>query len=157
MKGISPMIATVLLIAFTVGVGGLISVWVTSFTTESTNIVSKEGIDQITCSNGALELSTLRYCSSTNNMSGIIKNNGRITLGNITLQVIFTNGSSSISHSLNDTGTGGVNAGNFLALRPGQIFSFNVSAGGGNYHRIWVYSNCSEVTDLATSSDVATC
>jgi flagellin-like protein len=36
MKGISPMIAVVLLIAFTVAVGGIISVWLTGFTRTTT-------------------------------------------------------------------------------------------------------------------------
>jgi len=45
MKGISPLIAAVLLIAFTVAVGGIIAVWVTSFTkTTTTNVgVSTRG------------------------------------------------------------------------------------------------------------------
>jgi len=159
MKGLSPLVATVLLIAFTVGVGGLISVWISGFTKTSSSIVSKEGENQILCSNGAIDLSNLRYCSTINNISGIIKNNGRITLGNITLQTIFNNGTQ-VSHSLNDTGTGGVNAGNYLALRAGQIFSFNVSIGGGSsgqYDRIWIYTNCSGVTDTALSNDFTTC
>lgn len=159
MKGLSPLVATVLLIAFTVGVGGLISVWISGFTQTSSKIVSKEGETQILCSNGAIDLSNLRYCSTTNNISGIIKNNGRITIGNITLQTIFSNGSL-ISHALNDTGTGGASSGNYLALRVGQVFSFNVSIGGassGAYDRLWAYTNCSGVTDTALSSDFTTC
>ena len=159
MKGLSPLIATVLLIAFTVGVGGVISLWITTFTQTSSKIVSKEGENQLICSNGAIALSSLKYCSSTSNISGIIKNNGRIILGNITLQTVFINGTL-ISHAFNDTGTGGGSNGNSLALKAGQIFSFNVSLGGGsnaNYDKIYIYSNCSSVTDLATSSDVTTC
>ena len=159
MKGLSPLVATVLLIAFTVGVGGLISVWITGFTQTSSKIVSNEGEKQIICSNGAVDLTNLRYCSSTNNISGIIKNNGRIALGNITLQTVFTNGSV-VSHALNDTGTGAASSGNYLALKPGQLFSFNVSIGGGSsgvYDRLWIYTNCSGVTDSAVSSDVTTC
>jgi len=159
MKGISPLVATVLLIAFTIGVGGLISVWISGFTQTSSKIVSKEGEKGLICSNGAIDLSTLRYCSGTNNISGIIKNNGRIALGNITLQTVFANGSI-VSHSLNDTGTGGASSGNWLTLRAGQIFSFNISIGGGssgNYDKLWIYTNCSTVTDLASSTDFATC
>lgn len=156
MKGLSPLVATVLLIAFTVGVGGLISVWITSFTTTSSNIVSKEGEHQVLCSNGAIDITNLKYCSSLGNISGIIKNNGKITLGNITLQIIFNNGSVR-SDSLNDSGTGGASSGNYLALKVGQVFSFNVSAGGGDYDKIWIYTNCSGVTDQAISGDVSTC
>ena len=42
MKGISPLVATVLLIAFTIGVGGLISIFVTGLTTTSTGITSNQ-------------------------------------------------------------------------------------------------------------------
>jgi flagellin-like protein len=157
MKGLSPLVASVLLIAFTVGVGGLISVWISGFTQTQSQIVSKEGEHQILCSNGAIDLSNLKYCN--NNISGIIKNNGRITIGNITLQTVFLNGSS-MSHALNDTGTGGSSAGNYLALRAGQIFSFNVSIGGDSsarYDKLWTYTNCSTVNDLSISSDVSAC
>lgn len=157
MKGLSPLIATVLLIAFTVGVGGLISVWISGFTQTSSKIVSKEGETQIICSNGAIDLSSLRYCN--NNISGIIKNNGRITIGNITVQTVFNNGTS-ISHALNNTGAGGGADGSYLLLRAGQIFAFNISIGAassGNYDRVYVYSNCSSVTDTATSTDITAC
>jgi len=157
MKGLSPLVATVLLIAFTVGVGGLISVWISGFTQTSSRIVSQEGEKQIICSNGAIDLSNLRYCN--NNISGIIKNNGRIVLGNITIQTTFSNGSL-VSHALNDTGTGGSSSGNFLVLRAGQVFGFNVSIGGGSsgaYDRLWTYTNCSGVTDTALSSDITAC
>lgn len=154
MKGLSPLIATVLLIAFTVGVGGIISVWISSFTQTSSKIVSKEGELQLICSNGAIDLSVLRYCN--NNMSGIIKNNGRIALGNITVQVIGTNGSQA-NIPLNDTPGG--SSGNYLVLRSGQIFTFNqtLTTVGPNYDKIWVYTNCSSVTDLADRSDVSSC
>ncbi len=158
MKGISPMVATVLLVAFTIGIGGLISVWLSDFTQQSSKTVSKEGQNQIICSNGAVDLSSLKYCSTTNNISGIIKNNGRITLGNITIQTVFKNGTL-VSHALNSTGTG-ASGGDFLSLRPGQIFSFNVSIGSGssgNYDRIWVYTNCTGVTDTALESDISAC
>ncbi|MBI2547416.1 MAG: hypothetical protein HYW23_03140 [Candidatus Aenigmarchaeota archaeon] len=42
MKAISPMVATVLLIAFTIGVGALVSIFATSLTTSSTGIASNQ-------------------------------------------------------------------------------------------------------------------
>ncbi len=157
MKGISPLIATVLLIAFTIGVGGIISVWISDFTETSSSIVSKQGEAQLLCSNGGVDLVNLKYCN--NNISGIIRNTGRIAIGNITLQTVFGNGSL-VSHALNNTGTGGSASGNYLAILPGQIFSFNVSIGGASsaaYERIWLYTNCTGVTDQALASDVVAC
>lgn len=42
MKAISPLIAVVLLIAFTIGVGGLVSIFVTGLTTTSTGITGNQ-------------------------------------------------------------------------------------------------------------------
>ena len=49
-KGISPMIAVVLLIAFTVAVGGILSVWLTSFTTTTTGSVESAATNETKCS-----------------------------------------------------------------------------------------------------------
>ena len=56
MKGISPLIAIVLLIGFTVAVGGILSVWLTSLTTTTTNIVGTAGEKQIKCSGSVLDI-----------------------------------------------------------------------------------------------------
>jgi flagellin-like protein len=49
MKGISPMLATILLVAFTVAVGGLISVWMTSFTRTTQSNVESASVNQTKC------------------------------------------------------------------------------------------------------------
>lgn len=48
-KGISPMVATVLLIAFTVAVGGIVSVWLTGFTNDTTGSVESASSNQTKC------------------------------------------------------------------------------------------------------------
>ena len=50
MKGISPIIATVLLVAFTVAVGGILSIWATTLTTTQTQTVGNQTGGQIVCS-----------------------------------------------------------------------------------------------------------
>jgi flagellin-like protein len=50
MKGISPMIAIVLLIAFTVALGGVLSVWLTGLTTTQTQQVTNQSSSQVKCS-----------------------------------------------------------------------------------------------------------
>ena len=49
MKGISPMLATILLVAFTVAVGGIISVWFSSFTRTTTTNVESSSTNQTKC------------------------------------------------------------------------------------------------------------
>jgi len=89
-KAISPMIATILLIAFTVAVGGIISVWMTSYTrttgasvssvTENTtacvgsypNMVSVTSTALIVTNPGSESLSNLNcFDSSGNNITTI--------------------------------------------------------------------------------------
>ncbi len=48
-KGISPMIAVVLLVAFTVAVGGIISLWMTNYATETTGSVETASENQTKC------------------------------------------------------------------------------------------------------------
>lgn len=48
-KGISPLIATVLLIAFVVGIGGLVSLFATSLTTSSTGVTSNQSQSVTKC------------------------------------------------------------------------------------------------------------
>jgi len=50
MKGISAVIATVLLVAFTVAVAGILSVWSTTLTTTQTQTVSNQTGGQALCS-----------------------------------------------------------------------------------------------------------
>ncbi|MEK6909835.1 MAG: hypothetical protein AABW61_02030 [Candidatus Aenigmatarchaeota archaeon] len=56
MKAISPMVAVVLLIAFTVGVGGLVSIFVTGLTTTSTGITSNQSESLTRCAGSWLDV-----------------------------------------------------------------------------------------------------
>jgi flagellin-like protein len=66
MKAISPMIATILLIAFTVAVGGIISIWMTSFArtssagtevrSEALTRCTTSGFEVISCTSGKIRI-----------------------------------------------------------------------------------------------------
>ncbi|MEM5797188.1 MAG: hypothetical protein QW813_00780 [Candidatus Aenigmatarchaeota archaeon] len=56
MKAISPMIAVVLLIAFTIGVGGLVSLFVTGLTTTSTGITGNQSEALTRCAGAWLNI-----------------------------------------------------------------------------------------------------
>jgi flagellin-like protein len=152
-KGISPMIATVLLIAFTVAVGGIVSIWITGFTSTTTEEVSKQSDVEVTCSYGGISVYSLSYCS--NYLSGIVKNTNMIDIGNITVQVIFDNASTKKVY-LCQNGSACV-VSSTMSLPPGELSSFNVSIGGSNYDKIHVYTNCSNVYDDTTSAYVTAC
>lgn len=147
-KGISPLIATVLLIAFTVAVAAIISVWLTTFTSTSTQTVSSRAETELYCMYGGISLSDLKYCNGY--LSGTVENTRLVDLGNITLQIFYTNASSKTIR-LNKS------AGGFMALEPREKDTFNVSGIDSNYDKIHLYTNCSTVYDDASSGDVTTC
>ena len=143
------MIATVLLIAFTVAVAGIVSVWITGFTTTSTEQVSEQSAKELYCVYAGISVSSLRYCGGY--FSGIVTNTNLKDIGNITFQIIFDNYTSQ-TIKLNKS-SGGV----FMSLTPRELDSFNVSIGGSNYDKLHFYTNCSNVYDDATPADVTTC
>lgn len=155
MKGISPLIATVLLIAFTIAVGGLISIWLTGFTQTTTQSVGNQAANQITCSNGGLTLSSLSYCGGY--LSGKITNVGTVSLGNLSMTVTFTNSSNTQLLYLQLAGstisTSSTCCAN-LTLGPSMLQAFNFTIGGSNYDTFRLVSNCSGVVATVDSSTV---
>ncbi len=151
-KAISPMIATVLLIAFTVAVGGIISVWMQTFSSDISGTVGEETENQIYCSYAGISLSNVQYCNS--HIYGRIENVKYKDLGSITLQVFYTN---STTHTIRLCNNGTSCASSQMSLAPGEIKSFNVSVDSGSYQTIRVYTNCSNVDDQVESSHVTLC
>jgi len=83
MKGISPLIAAVLLIAFTVAVGGIISLWLTSFSRTTTSAVQSSTEKQVKCASTVLEITSV----STSDNKVVVTNLGpqNVTLTSIVL------------------------------------------------------------------------
>ena len=157
MKGISPLIASVLLIAFTVAVAGILSTWITGFTRQSTETVESESTTQLTCTYGGISLSGLKFNTTSNALTGQITNTGTIGLGNIKLQVVYTNKTTMTSvlcqirsSALNCSDTSTSN----ITMTPGQVLSFSIT-GSSSYEYIYATTNCSSVRDKADTGDVS--
>jgi flagellin-like protein len=73
-KAISPMVATVLLIGFTIAVGAILSVWFTTFTRTQTAAVQSGA----TCVSNMLYLRALS--NTTNSVDLLLSNNGADTV-----------------------------------------------------------------------------
>lgn len=56
MKGLSPVVASIIMIAFAVAVGGLVSIWLTGFATETTETTSDKGNRALECSGVILKV-----------------------------------------------------------------------------------------------------
>ncbi len=56
-KGLSPLIASILLVAFTMAVAAIVVVWITGFTQQQTNVVGQRGENQAKCAYSTLSVS----------------------------------------------------------------------------------------------------
>ncbi|MGC9059146.1 MAG: archaellin/type IV pilin N-terminal domain-containing protein [Candidatus Aenigmatarchaeota archaeon] len=131
LKGISPLIAEVLLIGFTVAVASIVILWVTGFTKSSTKTIGSQAETQMACTYGGIEFySDVIYNSSSSILSGYLRNTGNIPLGNISFQVTYNNGTiSSFSNQISE-------------ILPNNIASFSLSGISSNYDTIYVSTNC---------------
>lgn len=152
MKGISPMVAVVLLIAITVIVGGIISVWLTGYTTTTTETISKESEARIACMHAGISIRNLKFNDPY--LTGYIENTGSVKLGNINLQIIYQNASVEKIPLCLIGGTAGNCSASNITLSQGDLITFNVSI-GSNYDKIRVTSNCTEGTYEAQRSEVS--
>jgi flagellin-like protein len=154
MKGISPLVATVLLIALTIGTAVIISTWLTTFTRTSTEIVGGEASTNIICSYGGLNLKSLSYNSTTTKLAGYIENTGTIPLGNISLQIIYDNATDQkLPLCLSGSTVVNCTVAN-MTLKTREQISFNVWI-SSNFEKIRVVSNCSTSFDEVSKSDVS--
>ena len=93
-KAISPLVATVILIAFTIGVGGLVSLFLTSTTQTSTGIVKNASESLTLCSTATVDIpKDSIYC-----VSGY----------NLTLLMHFNEGSGTTTADSSGSGNNGV-------------------------------------------------
>jgi flagellin-like protein len=157
MKGISPLVATVLLIAFTVAVAGMLSTWLTGFTSSTSKQVSDSSSTTLSCSYGGISLGSLKYGSSSSSLAGNIENTGTVSLGNVSIQIVYTNKTvgNYFLATQNGVGINSSNAVKNISLIPRDLITFNVTA-QSNYELVRVSTNCSSVFDSATAGEIST-
>ena len=85
LKGISPLIASVLLVAFVIAIGAVVVAWITGFTQEQTGTFSERSDRQAKCALSSLSI-----------------NKNDVRIGNVNLNVTVTYASG--SEKLNITG-----------------------------------------------------
>ncbi len=110
-KGLSPLVAVVLLVALTMAVFGLIASWMTSTTKTQTEMIEKSAKKEINCSSALLDIVSV-ICSSSNQQLKIgIHNTGDISLYDFSMIT-------KINNTLYQNSTGGPNSTN--PLGPGK-------------------------------------
>jgi flagellin-like protein len=90
-KGISPLIAAVLLIAFTMAVAGMFSQWVPSLMQSTQEGVTDSSESVLDASRAELEVSRASYDSGSGNLSVTFRNSGGEELSNFTVTVYGDN------------------------------------------------------------------
>jgi flagellin-like protein len=140
-KGISPFIASVLLISFVVAVAGIYGGWFQSFINTITGTIEKSEEKRITCIYGGIALDDVEWNSSATNISGTIENTDIISLGNVDIEIFYDN-ASRVKKDLN------------IILDVGEKETFNVDA-DSNYDKVRVLTNCSNVDDEVGQSDIS--
>ncbi|MEM5854317.1 MAG: archaellin/type IV pilin N-terminal domain-containing protein [Candidatus Aenigmatarchaeota archaeon] len=157
MKGISPLIATVLLIALTVSVAALVGTWLLGFARTSTQTVQQQADIEITCGNGGISFSDV--CYSNGYLFGYLRNTGLIPLGKLNINILYTNGSSQkiyLSYAQGLVVPETSCCGN-LTMLTGEKYSFNISV-DSNYDIIYVLTNCTnKVSDEIKAWEIPNC
>lgn len=82
-KGISPLIATVLIIGFTVALAAVILTWGTSFTKSISKSTEETADIQLTCAQD-VQFDVKAACMEGNNVRVIVENNGNKDIKNFT-------------------------------------------------------------------------
>ncbi len=130
-KGISPFIAEVLLIGFTVAIASIVILWFTGFTKTSTKTISEQANIQMVCTYAGIDFyGNVIYNQSSGIVSGYLRNTGNVPLGGISFQVLYDNGTVQ----------------NFpekiAEILPANLASFTLEDISSNFKMIYVSTNC---------------
>ncbi len=151
-KAISPLIATVLLIAFTVTIATLVQNFNTGFISTQQTSTTDKATATLNCAYSKLKINSASYNSTSSILKIRMTNEDQSTqdsaLTNITFSVIKQDGSSGIYGTTCNCAD--------EALYPGDTkFYSNASVTGGcNITSVYVSSVCTNAKDSITSSGI---
>lgn len=132
MKGISPLIAAVLLIAVTMTIAGVLAFWASTFVQTGLEQSSNQTV-ATECNFGNFIVDSCSYNSSTTKLTLILDNIGTVNLGNITAYTIYDDG------SINSTKFDGGN------LDSGSLRSFSTTGVAPGFTSVRVRTQCPNV------------
>ncbi len=147
-KAISPLIATVLLIAFTMTIAGLILSFSTGFVGTQQASTSDKSAAALNCAY-RLRINSASYNGTSATLKIRVTNEDQSSpITNITFSVINQGGSSSVYNTAQGNGAG--------KLNPGETdFFSNASVPGGcNITAVYVSSSCPNARDSVSSSGI---
>lgn len=149
-KAISPLIATVLLIAFTITIANIIAVFYTGFLNSQQTSSSEKSKTTLNCAWSALKINSAAYNGTSGALRMRVTNEDKSTndfaLTNITFSVIKQDSSAVYPATCNCADE---------SLLPGDTKFYSAQvAGGCNITSIYVSANCQNAKDSITSSGI---
>ena len=97
-KGVSPVIAAILLIVVTVTVGVLYSSWVQTYYTKQISKQAEISDEQIECSEAGFQINSCNFDAGDTNIATIqLENTGYLDLNSFTVVAEYSNGESDIN------------------------------------------------------------
>jgi flagellin-like protein len=134
MKGISPLIATIMLIAFTMIIAGILATWTTNFAT-------RQRVQIEFCSDAGAYIQGGTYDPGTQTLNLIVFNNGKVPLSFIGILTYKDGTISRYSSTLNTTA--------------GNIATFTMTGIVSNLDQATIQSKeCTGVQDLLYSRNI---
>jgi len=134
MKAISPLIAVIMLIAFTMIIAGILATWTTNFAT-------RQRVQIEFCADAAAYIQGGTYDSGTNTLNLVIFNNGKVPL-NFSCILTYKNGTYAKSPST-------------VMIDAGSIGTLTMTGVGSNLDQATIQSKeCTGVQDLLYSRNI---
>ncbi|MBI2545261.1 MAG: type IV pilin [Candidatus Aenigmarchaeota archaeon] len=133
MKGISPIVATVLLIAITMTIAGVLAYWASSFAQQRLPTINASTAG---CDIAQFEFLDCRYNSSSQTVVFTLNNVKDITVGNLTAYIQYSNGTllPPTGVSLNDS------------LQAGALRSYSVSSISSDFTQLLIKTGCPQLS-----------
>ena len=144
-KGVSPLIATVLLIVFTIALGTIIIAWLTNYTSTTTEQTSATSNRLTECAKAAITIDAIYSSTADKNITKVdVRNNGLLKI-NVTNVVVSSVGTSCklVATATED-------------MQVGDLRSFTNSACSitcNSYANTRVTTNCGTATATHTTNE----
>jgi flagellin-like protein len=131
MKGISPIVAAVLLIAITMTLAAGLALWASKLVGD--NLPAPE--EEVQCKFASFDFQSCKYNSTTQQIIFSLTNRRTVELKNLTVFINYNNGTISPGISLNET----------LKTGADSIKSFAVSSVSSDFSTILIKTHCPDV------------
>jgi len=137
-KGISPLVASVLLIAATMSIAGILAYWASSFVSKQTETFENQSVTS-ECNYAGFKIYSCNYNASTRKLTMILENTRDVALKELNIFIFYPNSTVSSPIHLNDT------------LTANQFKSFAID-NIDDFSTLTVRTQCSEISKSSSCS-----